>query len=512
MGIFKTVLTLTPLIIALNHKSDFLFRVVRILSDTDFHENTVYIGYESQVQNTIRLLKNITLFLIKDMNELSIPLEHSNSIVLFPDETDINVLFDKCSSSLMERALLLENSFLLFNQFISTDNLENLVDLASRIIHNPIIVIDTSFKVLTYSSAHEVSDSQWQQNINRGYCSFEYIAGFNSIQGVKTSQNSNEPFFINCHTSPLRRCISKLYFNNLQVGYAIVIESHSSFDDMDLELFTMISNTLAKIIDTNNKLALTSNNKDYDSIFVDCLNGSFKNSTDFFDRMEKTDFPLHSSYILFVVDIQNYNNYDYSGEHLKQHITRSFVRSWSISYKNSVTVLFDVGKNEEKFKSLLKSTKEYFRSNKLRMGISDVFTNIFNLPRFYKQAYNTLQIAAKLSPDETFVLYDDYKFYDLILSTEKKNEIETFFVCDLIKIKQYDQDHNSDYYDTLYTYIICDRKLDLVANHLHIHKNTVSYRISKLKDIFNINFDDPHKRFQLYYSYILSKMLEKDLL
>lgn len=480
-----------------------------ITKSTVFRNDTLYIGLTSQVKN--QTLNNINLFLVKDTENLSLALIKNNMIVEFPRGTCPNQLFKKCKILLKKRTSLLENAFILLNTFVDETDLEEIVDIASKLINNPLIVLDNSYKVLAFSKSRKVEDYQWKQNIKRGYCTYEYIAGFNSIEGVKNSPQSNQPFIINCFTSPLRRCISKLYLKNLQLGYVISIESNSPFEEMDMGLFTLISNLIAKTVSIKNRLDQNINNKAYDSILIDCLDGNFKSKTAFYERMQGTEFNTDSFYKILLIDISRYDNFDPGNEHLRTFIKKLFFKSWSICYKNNIVVLIDIHQKEYNIKEILEREIDFFKGNKLKIGISDTFSDLYDLSEYYRQATRALHIAKRINPRELFSNYDGYRFYDLIATAKKHDEIRSFYCSDFIKILKYDKKHDTQYFETVFQYLQHNRNLSKSAENLHIHKNTVSYRIRKIREIFNIDFDNTYKRFKLYYSYLIAKMVEEDI-
>ena len=301
-------------------------------NNTEFIEGVVYIGKQSQIQNVLRYLNGVIFFLIEDMDDFSLP-HDKNTIVLFPKDTKANDLYDICKSINLEKDILLENSYQLFQSFLLNNDLSSIVETSSKLIKNPLIVIDISYKVLAYSKSYEVKDEQWQRNINRGYCSYEYVAGFNEIEGVKKSPNTNLPFSIHCHTSPLKRCISKLFVNNKQIGYLISIEAFSSFDQMDLDLFINISNLIAKTVYTNSQISKNVPTTFFDSVLIDVLDNNLQNSDVLFERLQQMDFNIHSEYRILVIDLSKYNNYDYNSEHLKQFISTILPYSKNICYQ-----------------------------------------------------------------------------------------------------------------------------------------------------------------------------------
>lgn len=75
----------------------------------------------------------------------------------------------------------------------------------------------------------------------------------------------------------------------------------------------------------------------------------------------------------------------------------------------------------------------------------------------------------------------------------------------LLKLKQYDQLHKSDLYHTLKMYLALERSVTQTASALNIHKNTLLYRISQIKDVCEINMDNPEQRYRLMSGFFLEE-------
>lgn len=77
--------------------------------------------------------------------------------------------------------------------------------------------------------------------------------------------------------------------------------------------------------------------------------------------------------------------------------------------------------------------------------------------------------------------------------------------CDLLidHIKKYDQKHRTDYLQTLYCYIAKERSLVRTAEALHIHVNTLKYRLRKIRELTDMDFDDDNVRARITLSFWL---------
>ena len=61
----------------------------------------------------------------------------------------------------------------------------------------------------------------------------------------------------------------------------------------------------------------------------------------------------------------------------------------------------------------------------------------------------------------------------------------------------------------LYHYLNTERNISLTAKHVHMHRNSVIYRLQKIQDILNLDLDDPDVRMRLMITFKIMQMQGK---
>ncbi|MCI8672275.1 MAG: PucR family transcriptional regulator [Lachnospiraceae bacterium] len=62
------------------------------------------------------------------------------------------------------------------------------------------------------------------------------------------------------------------------------------------------------------------------------------------------------------------------------------------------------------------------------------------------------------------------------------------------------------YGETLSTYLKNDCSLQKTADELHIHRNTLSYRLERLKERYQIDLENPEKKRRYYLSLLMERI------
>jgi DNA-binding PucR family transcriptional regulator len=106
--------------------------------------------------------------------------------------------------------------------------------------------------------------------------------------------------------------------------------------------------------------------------------------------------------------------------------------------------------------------------------------------------------------------YNDYKFYSLIDSIANNNSEFSNEYChsSVLKLLEYDSNNHTDYYKILKVYLQNNQNTNLTSEKLFIHRNTLNYKLNKIKDILGVDLKDSEDIFKIYYSIKLIEYTE----
>jgi len=74
---------------------------------------------------------------------------------------------------------------------------------------------------------------------------------------------------------------------------------------------------------------------------------------------------------------------------------------------------------------------------------------------------------------------------------------------------QFDKENSTEYCKTLKIYMESNQNINMTANKLFIHRNTLSYRISKIKELLSMDFKEGEHLFEILYTFRILEFLEK---
>jgi purine catabolism regulator len=93
--------------------------------------------------------------------------------------------------------------------------------------------------------------------------------------------------------------------------------------------------------------------------------------------------------------------------------------------------------------------------------------------------------------------FGDLGLYQLLTALGTSPEAARFFRKTLGRIIAHDDNRNAELVETLEAFFACHGNLSQTANRLHIHRNTLTYRLERISAITQLDLDDPDARFSL---------------
>lgn len=502
----------SPRILSMRNVKSVLKRVAYITENIIFHPDTLYIGFEKQVLYRLRLMDGITLFLIQDGEKKEAADYNNNCIIRFPADTSIELLYEECRKYMDMQELLFEYSHSFMDLYLSDVSLQSLTDAIAETINNPVMVIDNSYRVLCDAKNIISDDLQWEENIKKGYCSYEFISQFNQIGEVRNDQKTTVPFMAGCLMSPLRRCITRLDVERKQLGYLIAIESNNPFDEVRIQFLNIAGRIISKKLAYEALEKGNSSNVSVGNILIDVLAGNIHSKNILLDCMRYSPIRLSSKYYLILIDIENYSIIDTQMESLQNLLQKKFPLSLSVCYGNDVVMLLDSAEKVQCVKRTLEGIEPFLKQKKLKAIISDQFYELYEIHEYYRQTADAKKIMHAVKPESTICLYDEIRGYDRILSKMTLKNYRMFVEEKEEFIYRYDKEHGTEYFQTLYCYIKNSKSLQKTAEELFIHKNTVSYRINRAKEIFELDLSDAEARIGIYIGYMIFQMKDHGIL
>ena len=372
-------------------------------------------------------------------------------------------------------------------------SLKELLDLYANYIKNPMVVINHNYELLYYTQTNK-GDNVYKEATNAGVWSLELIAIANNA-----FKNKSEYVNLDSINKNKRRLFYKIEHNTM-LGYLVLLEEeNSTFDELDYDTLKHLVNSIGKILYLED---YKKNDANIQTFYKALLNSEYKTKDILKTKIEDYKVNLDASLLIISLSKASFSQNNY----LKVKLESVLAVNAVIAYDDNVLIFL----NNDNM-PLSKITDILIDNNLTALYVKKIL-DYFSFNIYYKALTNLLRF---LEESKKSVLYfeADYKIY-LPFFTDKYNinEIKNFIDLKIMKIYNDDMKNETDNINTLYFYLSYDKSLSIAANKLYIHRNTESYRLMKMSDMYDMDFNDLMQNKIYLYSIFLVKYYHYKLL
>lgn len=459
---------------------------------TEFRKNKVYIARAADLTpEQIAEHGDNLILAVGDFSEMDIL---PDGVGCFPQEANPEVLFNTTQRAFDAYDAWDER---MQSMALSESTLKSLLDASYRIFHNPLMVSTTEGFMVDYSSLMDTLPE------------FQEILSHNQVSVISCSEENQEPFAVQHYQDPVTKrnnLFVEIYDKNRNSYRVILVEASRKLKLYDeyllqhlakyvqqmLERYTVVQEDISYTLDR-----LLSNILTEESIEADSLESRFEN----FQWKESHSYFCMNIHVS-TVDRQNLTVVRF----ICNRIESLMKGSCAFLLHENIVVYVNLNDYGKSLEEALESVKQFLKDSYLKAGISYSFTGFRSLKQYYIQSRIALEEGMKRYPLRWINRFEDIALDYLLGKCTEVLEPEVVCSRAVLDLKKYDQEHKTDYYLTLKTYITCQMNAVQAAKKLFIHRSTFLYRMAHIKELVQIDLEDPD---QLLYLLMTYRLLEK---
>jgi DNA-binding PucR family transcriptional regulator len=140
-------------------------------------------------------------------------------------------------------------------------------------------------------------------------------------------------------------------------------------------------------------------------------------------------------------------------------------------------------------------------------GYGREYKTYAEIVKSYREALHAVKVK-KLFPRETEGIhgYHELGIYRYLLQVKQWEEEQGYKNERVEKLKQYDRENQTSMLETLETFLDAAGKVNVTAQRLHIHINTLSYRLRRIEEIMRVDLENMNQRAALYLELKMAKL------
>ncbi len=401
----------------------------------------------------------------------------------------------------------------------------------TQLVNNIIIVEDVGLGGLAVSSP-EYSEETMDGFL--GYrLSHEYKNKFKSIEYyTKTLKTAEKKTFVlemsdfNDAYKDLTQITIPIVADRVVYGFITLVEFFKKANQIDMIALEHGATTIALEM-MKEKIVFETEKRLKRDFLDDLLEGKIENGNIETSKYKFIDFNVTSPVVAILINIYgvasvadgnrvfyraaNNKVLDIIENSIKDSDPNAFINDENNRYAILYHFPIDQEKNEAiaKVKGLCKKIAEEIKAEypeaRYSFGIGNVYYQLSNLKKSYKEAKKALEIGQTFMGPNQIFLYNELGIYRLLYTIDKKEIID--FCTDLLgKLMEYDRDNDDDLCNLLEVFLLHNGNIAQASKILYVHPNTLSYRLKKTAEILNKDLKDSKTRFNLYFALMIKRL------
>ena len=457
----------------------------------ELNDNTVYIMDYSKIKSVIQTGKRLNV-MCPDGDNCNIEAEDNLNVICLGSMLSKEELFD-----------ILQNIFDRYSHWnehmidviVNNQDKNDLLEVAAQMLKNPLVLFDYTLQPV-FNTEHDIKQYEgtlWEKVIALGYSLTEGYPEDAKKKFLSNLNNRKTPFlYKNIETEKYTQLFVNLYIDKTRVGSLGLIDRNVPFSMGQISLVGHLKNIVEAVLNHNERILYSLDNS---TLIEKMLKGFFVEEKMVQYHLKKYRWKVNDPYFIIVFD-NLIKDFPDAYKSFRFKIGQFFKESKTIPFNEHLILLL---KADNYYLDQIKKYDdfiEFLKNLSIKCGVSMKFDNFLDLKYFFRQAVSALREGKKKDSADHCFFYRDYFLEDIVSSLEKDTNIRSFCHPKILVLKDHDEETGSEYIRTIYNYMLCGRNLTDAAETLHIHRNTLTYRLSKINELVELDLNDNR---QLYH-------------
>lgn len=367
--------------------------------------------------------------------------------------------------------------------------LQQMLDTSLPVFADDLLLSNNSYMNSTCSFV-DSDPLQYQYLIANRKPPQEYVLA--SVEEATKRKEERDAYILDLPSVKERYGCRNLIVDNHHLGWILLSESHIPLTKGRLQLLDILGGRIEEwLLHGENISAFTGDTK----LFTDLLDTGVC-SLDSLQRYLEIhlEWQPHHQKMLYIL---RHTDKDDAPLSMKKFLDQKIENCILFIYHEELILIVNRSLTSAKrIENALFSTLDIFNGY---CAASYPFTNVLKLPTYYQQAETAMRhgrrVKGAINHCEDFTLQSMKDAFRKACPSEYNHPV-------LEQLMEYDANHNTELFETLGQYLSHFKNHAKSADALCIHRNTLQYRIQKIKDITEIDFDDDDVMLNVLLSYL----------
>jgi len=375
-------------------------------------------------------------------------------------------------------------------------SLPELLRISEHQFENPIIIVDWSLRPVAFTVGIPFTHPDLLHLAEKGRLTDQMVEAISSQSGPQ-GENYREPgFYLPPNYLGCTQIIKAFAPNPLRLNMLCLYGVNHQPDESDLDKLRQLSDLIEQYSRSFHKDELETYERDI-YLLIDLLE----------HRLDKQELALKApllglqltaDYRFYCIVFQTH--IPVRANHLAGQLRTEFPHCRAFVYQSKLWMLAQEQEGSSTVNQILPKLNSLLELHHARCGIGSPFQQLDMLGEGYLQASQAHELGHRLNPERRYYHYYEYYVFHLLSCASKEITWQQLYHSQLNRIIETDRTKGSDNLRLLDVHLNCDRNVSATAQTLHLHRNSVTYRLERIEEMLGMSLDDPEVRLRLLIS------------
>lgn len=438
------------------------------------------------------------------------PMPRNIPLLIFPKTKCPEIIFEQISSIFLRFQKWSEKT----SQYILEKRpLAEIFSLLSEVTPNPWYLADTSFRMLVYSQNSDFEDMSviWKNQCCLNHLSIDIILDLAESGELELINSRKHAFIPQTQVFNIPYVAKNLFSSRGLIAHLFIIGLYNKLGAYETEIAEFFGSLLSSLLKGDNEY-LPTRGRYYDNYFIDLLENKIASEDDTFliqKVFASLGWTMEQQYMILMLSSPQNEGALSIVSNLQLNALEASLPCRAFNYKNKIVAILNVTLSgchtmeEEKHPYIIRNIKKICDDFGSFISYSESFyihEGLDEVPRFYKQAKAALNWGAKKGL--SVCSYKEMALNELSEQLIHRQMEWTFLHPAVFTLAAYDKENGTLLCKSLLHYLVCEQNTVRTAKELYVHRNSLIYRIDKIKELTHLDFDNIHDRVRIILTLI----------
>lgn len=384
--------------------------------------------------------------------------------------------------------------FRMIEVMLKDPGIQTLANEASKILERPLWLTDLNYHFLTDPAAVYPVGKGVLESYRFGMIGKESLTYLNSKKITDAVNQHEGPYVYFDESVSSTLVVTAVRVRDVVVAYLAAGEAERPVGEFDIAFLNHLKDIMSLELQRHSPV-LQGSRSVSSLVMSEMLERRCSTMEHVYNRLEAAKYTICQNLRLVIVRRVDEGKDDFPWSTVLEQIASVFQRSLYAEYHGRLVLLMNQDNDMSDYQA--EQLEQILRYGNLKAGVSFRFQDLARLYHVYGEVRDLLVTMERLNVKKVLYRYEECIVEMAASHLIGRLDPHSIAGDSISKLIDYDRQYGQETLPTLKAYVECSFSIKRTAEKLHIHENTMRYRVSRVEEITGLKLDSSRNVFEL---------------